>query len=457
MAIEEPENGEGEGLPPQLADLLRQLGVEIGPDGSVDLNSLLRQVQSRLGGPGGLFGPGVSASASGINWEATLHAARQVTASQGPDPSPTAADQRAIVDADRLAELWLDNVCDFPQVSSTAAAWSRAEWVQHTMPSWQSVVEPIVGAIATALGGLIDEQPAEAAGELAGLASMLQPMLKQMAGAMYGFQFASALGTLATQVVSGTEIGLQLLKAPQVVILPANLEAFGAGTDLPHHDVLLYLTLREGSRQRLFNSVGWLAPQILALLEHFARETRIDASALESAVDVSNLTELTPETLAEVSESLQGKLFEPTRTPEQQAILGRLETLLALVEGWVDEVTTQAASSWMPNAPALAETVRRRRGAGGPAENVFGSLVGLELRPRRVRDAVNLWAALTQARGIGGRDAVWHHPDLMPTSEDLDDPLGYAAGERAGLAPDDLDAELARLLADEEGDAGPAD
>ena len=136
---------------------------------------------------------------------------------------------------------------------------------------------------------------------------------------------------------------------------------------------------------------------------------------------------------------------------EQLEILGRLETLLALVEGWVDEVVAQASARWMPSSSQLAEAVRRRRAAGGPAEEVFKTLVGLEIRPRRVRDAANLWAALTADRGVGGRDAVWNHPDLIPTAADLDDPLGYVAGERQE-APlvDDLDAELARLLSEED-------
>ena len=102
-------------------------------------------------------------------------------------------------------------------------------------------------------------------------------------------------------------------------------------------------------------------------------------------------------------------------------------------------------------AAALAETVRRARATGGPAEATFATLVGLELRPRRMRDAANLWAAVRDARGLEGRDAVWSHPDLVPTSADLDDPLGFAATERAEAADDDeFDAALAELLDAEE-------
>jgi uncharacterized protein (DUF2342 family) len=108
----------------------------------------------------------------------------------------------------------------------------------------------------------------------------------------------------------------------------------------------------------------------------------------------------------------------------------------------------------MPSAPALAEAVRRARAIGGPAEETFATLVGLELRPRRMRDAANLWAALRDARGMEGRDAVWSHPDLVPTSADLDDPLGFVAGEGRSEGEEGLDAAIEKLLKGEstEGD-----
>ena len=49
----------------------------------------------------------------------------------------------------------------------------------------------------------------------------------------------------------------------------------------------------------------------------------------------------------------------------------RLETLLAVMEGWVQVVTAQAVAPHLPHAVALAEMVRRRRAQGGAAEQLF--------------------------------------------------------------------------------------
>ena len=82
---------------------------------------------------------------------------------------------------------------------------------------------------------------------------------------------------------------------------------------------------------------------------------------------------------------MQQGTFEPQNTPEQKAALERLETLLALVEGWVETVVTAALGERLPGVAAMSETLRRRRATGGPAEQTFATLVGLELRPRKVR------------------------------------------------------------------------
>ena len=105
-----------------------------------------------------------------------------------------------------------------------------------------------------------------------------------------------------------------------------------------------------------------------------------------------------------------------------------------------------------PPPPSLQEATRRRRASGGPAEQTFAALVGLELRPRRLRDAAALWQALREQRGIEGRDAIWAHPDLLPSSEDLDDPAGFVS--TPGDSMDPL-AEIAKLAgeAPEEGSA----
>ena len=418
-----------------------------------DMNALAAQLQNAfatLGGAGAMFGGTPTDSGSGVNWEITKDTARKTAAALGPDPTPDGGQQRAITDAVSLAEVWLDEATSFPRVSTHVAAWSRAEWIEKTMPVWRRLVEPVATHIADAMEGALTMGDADAAGlpGMAGMEQMLRPMLRTSGASMFGLQLGQGLGQLAGEVVGATDIGLPLSEPGHVALLPTNVAAFGEGLEQSLSDVTLYLALRECARQRLFASAGWLRAQMLTLVEQYASGITIDTSALEEAVG-----QLDPSNISELASTLEGGLFEPQKTPQQLATLERLETMLALVEGWVDEVVTQATAQWMPAAGALAETVRRARATGGPAEATFATLVGLELRPRRMRDAANLWAALRDGRGADGRDAVWSHPDLVPTSADLDDPLGFVAAEGKSETGDvDFDSALAELLDAESGE-----
>ena len=180
---------------------------------------------------------------------------------------------------------------------------------------------------------------------------------------------------------------------------------------------------------RLRRPPEWLRARLHGAVEDYARGIKIDTEALRDAmpqIDPLNPESLNPEAL---NEALSGAaMFSPADTPEQKAALARLETLLALVEGWVATVVATAANNRLPQADALAEAIRRRRATGGPAERTFATLVGLELRPRRLREAATIWQGLTDAHGAAGRDELWRHPDLLPTADDLDDPSAFLRG-----------------------------
>ncbi len=359
-----------------------------------------------------------------VNWQFAHDLARQVVA-QEPDRSPDAGDLGRVRDAARLAEHWLDGVTDLPTSSTTIVAWSRADWVEASMPAWQRLVEPVAESVVAAMAAALPSQ-AQMAGPMLG-------MLNQLGGAMFSHQIGQAVGGLAGEVVSGTDIGIPVSGDNTPAIVVSNAAAFGQGLGVDDSDVLLYLVLRECAHQRLFNSATWLKDYLFDSIAEYGRGITIDTSGIES-----KLSQLDPTNMESMQEALNSDLFDLEPSPSQRAALTRLETALALVEGWVDEVVSEATMPVMAQATALREAVRRRRAAGGPAESTFAALVGLELRPRRLRDAAALWGALRAAEGAAARDAVWSHPQLLPNAADLDDPLGFT--QRAKEA-DELDVD----------------
>jgi putative hydrolase len=406
------------GDPQQFADALRQFA----------------DLMSWQGGP--------------VNWDLAKNVARQTVAAKG-DPSVLDIERSKITEAVRTADVWLEDATTLPAGIRTVEAWSRSEWVEATLPVWSKLCDPIASRAVEAMGGMLAEDPEELAGDLppemrsamtamtSGLGALggLGEMMRRIGGMMVGGQTGAAVGALAEEVVSSTDVGLPLGPPGTAALLPAGVTAFGDGLSINQDEVRLFLALREAAHHRLFAHVPWLRARLLGAVEDYARGIKVDAAALRDA-----MPQIDPANPQALNEALSGAaLFQPEDTEQQKAALARLETMLALVEGWVATVVADAAAERLPQAGALAEAIRRRRATGGPAERTFATLVGLELRPRRLREAAAIWRGLTDARGVDGRDAVWAHPDLLPTADDFDDPDGFVRG-RPELDISDLDA-----------------
>ncbi len=377
--------------------------------------------------------------AGAVNWDLAQQVARQHAVSEG-DPSPTAGDTAHIADAVRLAELWLDDRTTFPASPGAGRAWSRSDWVTSTLPAWQSFIEPIAEQTQATLGSVMSGQSPDADAlppqlremlppgmDLGELAGPLLGMARQMGSAMFAMQAGQGLGTLSREVFGATDIGVPLTRDGHPTLIPANITAYAEGLELPLDQVRLFLALREASHQRLFAHVPWLRARLAGAVEEYARGIHVDMDRIAEAA-----SEIDPSDPSGLQDIMASGVFEPQDTPAQEAAKARLETLLALVEGWVAAVVSEAAEHRLPSAGAQAEAIRRRRAAGGPAEKTFATLIGLEMRPRRLREAAVFWAAVAADGGPEARDALWSHPDLLPTSEDLESPHDFLG--RSGLS-----------------------
>jgi putative hydrolase len=386
----------------------------------------------------------MNATGDGIDWQPAREEAGRIAAA--------GSTRTAQLDLDRLrqalsvAALWLDEATGITQLTSEPALLTRTEWTHQTMTVWTELAEPVASSIADSLTTVLaDQLPEELSGMLAGASQMM----RQVGGALFALQLAQIVGNLSAEVVSGGDIGIPLLPGRddtevQAALLPQNVTAFGADLDIPLDQVQLYLAVRELAHARLFRHARWLRAHLISAITEYARGITIDTERIESLA--ADFDPANPESLREALTS--GALIPP-KSEAQQHALARLETTLALIEGWVDVVTADATTR-IPRADAVAETVRRRRASGGPAERAFATLVGLELRPRRLREAAAFWRAVTDAVGAELRDGLWAHPDILPTAEDIDDPDARIRQLQDGPAePDALDRALSDLLAGE--------
>ncbi|MFS0729701.1 zinc-dependent metalloprotease [Curtobacterium sp. 1P10AnD] len=419
-------SGEGQIDPSQLA------GAAGLPNDPAFVANLMSQLQ-RAAQSGG----------DGIDFSVTAERATAIARDGGHavDPVTSQASDQAF----QVAALWLDEVTTVAELTATPSLYTREQWAKATAPVWTQIAEPVASSIANALTEAIDQRAPE---ELKAMLGDVSKAMRGVGGALFAIQLGQVVGQLSKEVVSGGDVGVPLLDEQVAALLPQNVAEFAEGLDVPEDEVRIWLAVRELAHARLFRSARWLRLHIISSITDYAKGIHIPFDRVEElAADID------PTDQEQLRDALASGALIPPRTPEQDAALARLETMLALVEGWVDTVTA-AATARLPRADAIAEMVRRRRAAGGPAESAFATLVGLELRPRRLREAAAMWQRVTDELGAEGRDALWSHFDAVPTSEDIDAPDALVLRlKNPGFSAEDdeFDKALQDLLDDSTG------
>src|SRR6201993_4235908 len=421
----EPDSGSG------ASDPLGAFGIS-GDFGMGDLGQIFTQLGQMFSSAGTMTAGG---KASGpVNYELARRVASSSIGFVAPIP---ASMNKAIADAVHLAETWLDGATALPAGTTKAVGWRPNDWVDNTLETWKRLCDPMAEQIATVWASSLPEEAKSMAGPLLS-------MMSQMGGMAFGSQLGQALARLSKEVLTSTDIGLPLGPKGIAALLPDAIESFAGGLEQSRGEIVTFLAAREAAHHRLFGHVPWLSSQLLGAVEAYAKGMKIDMQGIEELARDFNPASLNDP--AAMEQLLTQGVFEPKATPEQTQALERLEALLALIEGWVQTGVDAALGYRIPGAAALGETLRRRRATGGPAEQTFATLVGLELRPRKLREAAVLWERLTQAAGADARDAIWQHPDLLPSTEDLDDPAAFIdrviGGDTSGI--DEAIAEFER-------------
>ena len=396
-------------------ELSKVAGAGINPQ---LLSQLFGQVQAMM-----------SDSDGPVNWELATKSAVDLAKEAQRQPSDSFVSE--IQNSFDIAQLWLGEQTEFTN-SQPLKLLSRTLWVQDAIPLFKDLAEPVAASMSKALGENLNQVMPE---EMVGMIGPAKKFLENAGATMFAAQLGQSVGKLSENVLSASEIGIPLSTRPGLV--SQNVELFLKDLETPKSEVLIYLAIRELAVSSLYSANRWLRDQVAMQVSGFAAGLEIDPESIQNLA--SQIDPSDPSTFNLVIES--GGLIT-ARTPEQEQALVRIETTLALIEGWADAVALSAASR-LPGINQVFELVRRRQ-AVGAAQKTFATLLGLELRPRLQREAMAMWQQVGSQLGTTVRDSIWKHPDHLPSAEDIQDPSALIS--RLSGGDDDFDSELSKLL-----------
>jgi putative hydrolase len=428
-----PDNSDGSNEPVDFAAMMQQMQEQI------------QEQFSKLG----INGPGFTGSTEALPKNIVRDTAKKFATAQGSAPIG-ANDVSDVEQAFSIAELWLNDATFFPQSPNSGnVALARTDWVDSTLAGWQTTVEPLAIGLSSAIGDLLKQAQSEAnpLGEENPFGQeqmqlpigMISALLNSFIGSLIATQLGQAIGGLAGKVTGAHDVGLPLIDAAYPSLVPQNIKEWATDLDIPMEEVRIFHALRESAIARLFAHNPWLVSYIRTAITDYGKGINIDMEAIQeqaqrafesgNGFDPSN-----PESL---TIALNDGIFTPQESPAQRAALTKLETALALIDGWSEEVVALAAGERLPNIGALQETLRRRRATSAPAQQLFSSLLGLQVSPRLARESAAFWKQIRELKDVESRDRVWS--GILPSADDLLTPESFM---KSLEVPDDLSGLL---------------
>ena len=413
------------------------------PNEPVDFAAMMEQMQQQIQeqfSKLGINGPGFTGSTEPLPKNIVRDTAKKFTTAQGSSPIG-ANDVAEIEQAFSIAELWLNEATFFPQSPNTGnPALARTDWVDTTLAGWQTNVEPLAIGLSAAIGELLnqaslgegditsDEQPQIPVG-------MISALLNSFIGSLIATQLGQAIGGLAGKVTGAHDVGLPLVESAYPTLVPQNIKEWATDLDIPMDEVRIFHALREAAVARLFAHNPWLVAYIRTAITDYGKGINIDMDAIQEQAQraFESGNGFDPSNPESFTIALNDGIFTPQESPAQRAALTKLETVLALIDGWSEEVVALAAGDRLPNIASLQETLRRRRATSAPTQQLFSSMLGLQVSPRLAREATIFWKQVRRLKDVESRDRIWS--GILPTAEDLLTPESFM---KSLEIPDDL-------------------
>ena len=293
---------------------------------------------------------------------------------------------------------------------------TRAAWASRSFDA----LRPLLGRLAETLneGPAFDDVPEGLEGDptaawMKGLIASISPLI---AGVMPG----TLVGRLAARSLGTYDLPIPRADDSLLVVAP-NVADFGSEWNLPADDLRLWVCLHETVHHAVLG-VPHVRAALTDLLTRHAGAFRNDPSSLRELVgDLDPMAG--PEALVELQQVINPELvLGAVRSPEQEALLPRLEALVAVVIGYSDHLMDEIGGRLVTNYPMLTEALRRRRVQTDDADRFIERILGLNLTQEQVDRGTAFVAGVVDRAGADGLRRLWADERHLPTPNEVDAP-----------------------------------
>jgi coenzyme F420 biosynthesis associated uncharacterized protein len=326
-----------------------------------------------------------------------------------PPHRPLGADLPALAD-DSLARVRAYTHLEPETPLPAPEAVSRKTWIDANLAGAHDLIEPLSDKLSESTAGM---------GPLAGPAQTAAGyVLAGEVGALFGFLSHRVLGQYELALLDPTT-------KPRLLFVAPNIDAAVGKLNVDRDEFLQWVALHEVTHGLQFAAVPWLRGYLGAQIRELIAglDVNVDFRGALRLPDAADLRRAV-ETLRD------GDLLSVVTSPEQRAIIDRIQAAMAVIEGHAEHVMDAAGREALPSLDALREALERRRRQASPLAKLFAKLLGLDMKLRQYQLGKKFCDAVVEAEGIDALNRVWRGPEALPTLAELDDPDSWLARTR---------------------------
>jgi putative hydrolase len=292
---------------------------------------------------------------------------------------------------------------------------TRGEWANRTLDAYRPLFEELAGSLKNDQDQTPDTPPP---GDPLG---WMGPLMQAIGPMMLGMTAGSMIGHLAHRALGQYDLPIPRPSGDELLVVPANLDAFGEAWSLPLDDLRLWVCLHDVTHHAVLG-VPHVGARVTSLLHQYLAGFEASDSPLEDRLqelevhDSSSMPDL--QSLLGDPESLLGAI----RTPEQLTLLPQLEALVAVIVGYVDHTMDTIGGGLLQSYSMLTEALRRRRVDAAPSDRFVERLFGLELTQAQYDRGGNFIEGVVERSGDAALIRLWDDERNLPTPAEVDAP-----------------------------------
>lgn len=341
-----------------------------------------------------------------IDWKVAQATAARLAR---PGPQMDAAQVSSVVDELRsVAAIAEGPVRDYTGLHATNALGApspvlvvdRPRWVEANLGTFRLLMDPLAHKLATA--GRAPTGLSKSLGEKVAGAQV---------GAVMSFVSSKVLGQFDPFWTGPAgEGGRLLLVAPNIVSAEQQM-----GVD--PHDFRLWVALHEETHRVQFTAVPWLREHMRSMIDGLVEATDVDDKAMGAAVE---------QAIVQARKAIRGdddaSFASAFQNEQQREIIDRMTGVMSLLEGHADVVMDGVGPQIVPSVAEIRRKFQVRRQGSGSLDRLLRRLLGLDVKARQYRDGAVFVRQVVDAVGTDGFNAIWSHPDYLPSRAEILDP-----------------------------------